>query len=62
MPSVDIGSLPGLAILENDEASHSATVRVEARSWTTSETARAQSLHSANEARLAGWMLRRVTA
>ncbi|MDP9300832.1 MAG: DEAD/DEAH box helicase [Actinomycetota bacterium] len=59
--SVDLETLPGFAVVASDDASRSATVRVDATSWTASEAARLESLRSANLARLGGWSLRRVT-
>jgi hypothetical protein len=60
-PSVDLASLPGWHLLDEDAATKQAVVSVEAAAWVASEAARVESLRSGNRARLAGWRLRRTT-
>jgi replicative superfamily II helicase len=58
--SLNLGSLPGWTIEDADAGTRRAVVKVDPSAWVASESARLESLHSANLARLAGWRLRRT--
>jgi replicative superfamily II helicase len=58
--SLDLESLPGWHLEDADSRTKKAVIEVDAPAWVTSESARLESLHSANEARLAGWRLQRT--
>jgi hypothetical protein len=56
----DIGSLPGIEVLEVDEGSKRVVARVDPESWVESEKARQASLDSSNAIRAAGYRLKRL--
>jgi hypothetical protein len=59
-PELDLGSLPGWQLKDQDFTTHRAVLLVDPEAWVGSEAKRIESLHSANRARLAGWRLRRI--
>lgn len=56
---LDPRALPGVQVVQMDEAKRRAVVEVDAQAWVRHEDARAASLSSVNRMRLAGWRLQR---
>jgi hypothetical protein len=59
---VDPSALPGITVLHRDDTAKQADIEIAADAWLAGDTARAQSLHSANQLRVAGWRLQRRIA
>jgi hypothetical protein len=59
---IDPSSLPGITVVHQDAAANQADIEIAADAWLAGDAARAQSLHSANQLRVAGWRLQRRIA
>lgn len=57
--SVDPGQIPAVSITHRDDSTKQLRVTIPATAWLESEAARGQSLHGANQLRVAGWRLHR---
>lgn len=58
-PAVDPRAVAGLTVTGVDERARRVAATVDAAAWGASEAARSESLHAANQLRLAGWRLQR---
>lgn len=59
---VDPSALPGITVVHRDDAAKQADVEISAAAWLAGDAARGQSLHTANQLRVAGWRLQRRIA
>jgi DEAD/DEAH box helicase/Domain of unknown function (DUF1998)/Helicase conserved C-terminal domain len=59
---IDPSSMPGITVVHQDAAAKQADIEIAADAWLVADAARAQSLDSANQLRVAGWRLNRRIA
>jgi ATP-dependent helicase YprA (DUF1998 family) len=58
----DPATLPGITMVNRDDVAKQADIEIAADAWLAGDVARAESLHSANQLRVAGWRLQRRIA